>query len=439
MKVKDLKAAEYQARTITDLQLAMLGKSMQNYGDLSGVIFNTRTKRLIGGHQRLKHLDPEWEIVKRSCKDKLGTTAAGFIRTPFGRWIYREVNWPERKEMMASIAANKQGGEFDNLKLKNLVISLDDGKLDTDLLGFDADEMIDLRGLKQGQTDPDAVPPLPKKPKTKKGDMYILGGHRLLCGDTCKKEDVNKLMSNKNAKMLFTDPPYNVNYGSSMRDNIRKTNAKKIMNDNFKSSREFSKFLTDFITSVRPRLSGDVYICMSSSELLNLYKTFIGLNGHFSSFIIWVKNHFTLTRSNYQRQFEPILYGWFIKSSFWSSRRNLSDVYKDVDIKYDTDGTPLVRMEPGGIESNIWEFKKPVSNKLHPTMKPVDLCIRGIINSSMAGDICLDTFLGSGSTLIACEMIDRICYGMELDPSYCDVIVERWENFTGQKAKLIKK
>lgn len=242
--------------------------------------------------------------------------------------------------------------------------------------------------------------------------------------------------------MIFTDPPYNVNYGATMKDKLRhKTslvnNGRKILNDYFENNADFYNFLFNAILSIKPHVVGDVYICMASTELHTLQKAFADCGGHFSTFIIWIKNTFTIGRSHYQRQYEPILYGWFEKTShYWSGVRNLGDVYGKNELQYDEDGAPLVRVEACGIEADIWEFPKPTISKEHPTMKPVGLCLRAIRNSSKIGDIILDAFCGSGTTLIASEHADRICYGMELDPKYCDVIVARWEKLTGRKAEL---
>jgi len=187
----------------------------------------------------------------------------------------------------------------------------------------------------------------------------------------------------------------------------------------------------------QPFVRGDVYIAMSSSELHTLQKAFTECGGHWSTFIIWVKNTFTIGRANYQRQYEPILYGWFEGSShYWSGRRNLGDVVKET-LREDVDGTSWLKIEEGGIETDIWEVDKPSKNKEHPTMKPVALMTRAITNSSLPGNIVLDSFLGSGSTLIACEKTGRVCYGVELDPKYVDVIIKRWEDYTGQKAVKI--
>jgi DNA modification methylase len=221
--------------------------------------------------------------------------------------------------------------------------------------------------------------------------------------------------------MTFTDPPYNVNYGNSMKDNLLgKTNKngksyknsqgkRKILNDNL--GNDFPKFLFDICNNILKFTKGSCYICMSSLELGNLQKAFIDAGGRWSTFIIWTKNHFTLGRSDYQRQYEPILYGWKENNDhYWCGDRNQSDV---------------------------WYFDKPNKSELHPTMKPVDLCKKAILNSSKTDDIVLDPFGGSGSTLIACEQVKRRCRMIELDPKYVDVIVKRWQTATNKEATLL--
>jgi len=246
------------------------------------------------------------------------------------------------------------------------------------------------------------------------------------------------------ASMVFTDPPYNVNYGATMKDKLRnkvspQNGGRKILNDHFKTNKEFYVFLRAAIAAFKPYVSGDVYVCMSSGELHTLQRAFMDCGGHWSDFIIWVKNTFTLGRANYQRQYEPILYGWFEKSShYWSGARNLRDVVGLEKLQYDFDGVPLVRVEPGGIEGDTWEYPKPAKSPEHPTMKPVALCARAVQNSSKRNDVVLDTFGGSGSTGIACEQTGRYFRIAEEDPRYCDVTVTRWENFTGEKATLIR-
>ncbi len=409
MKVKDLNPAEYNPRKMTDKKLEMLGKAMTEFGGLSGIVFNRRTGRLVGGHQRIKHLDPGWEIEKRPLEDPTGTVAVGFVMAPDGKWTYREVDWPEDKEITANIAANKHGGEFILSDLRELLHGLNDGFMDTDLTGFDVDELTEIFGnsYKKGRIGDDDVPNVSEK-TAKLGDVFSLDKHRLICGDIRSPEVLDNLMAGRNAEMVFTDPPYNVNY-ESPNEKSYLGGSKRILNDNL--GEEFEQFLFDTCESILSLCEGSIYICMSSAEIHTLRKAFIRAGGHWSTFIIWAKNTFTIGRSDYQRQYEPILYGWKEGGKhFWCGSRDQGDV---------------------------WEFPKPQKNKLHPTMKPVELCMRGIVNSSQPNGIVLDAFLGSGSTLIACEKTERICYGVELDPHFCDVIVKRWEEFTGKRAQKL--
>jgi DNA modification methylase len=279
----------------------------------------------------------------------------------------------------------------------------------------------------------DEIPEVPKKAQSKTGDLFLIDGrHRILCGDSTDPDQVSRLMDGKKAEIFFTDPPYNVDYGSSLKDKKGskrggKKPGRKILNDNFKSSLEFKEFLKRAILAAKPFIKGDVYIFMSSSELHTLQSAFAECDGHWSTFIIWIKNHFTMGRSNYQRQYEPILYGWFNKTShYWSGVRNLGDIYYD-EIQKDEEGNPLIRMESGSVESNIWEYPRPQKSEDHPTMKPVKLLARGIENSTKPNGIVLDTFSGSGSTIIAAEFTTRTGYGIEMDPIYIDLILKRYK------------
>ena len=263
------------------------------------------------------------------------------------------------------------------------------------------------------KSEEDEIPEAPVEPITKRGDVWILGEHRLMCGDTTMYDDVRKLMRDDCAAMIFTDPPYNVNYGATMKDKLRYHSSpnhnRTIMNDNLGD--DFGQFLTDSLSNLMMFNNGAAYVCMSSSELHTLYFSFVAAGGKWSTFIIWAKNTFTLGRADYQRQYEPILYGWGAdKKHYWCGDRNQADV---------------------------WEYNKPVRNDLHPTMKPVELVERAINNSSKLGDIVLDGFGGSGSTLIAAEKNGRVARLIELDPKFCDVIVKRWEEYTGRKAELL--
>jgi len=290
--------------------------------------------------------------------------------------------------------------EFGDLKL--------DG-FDLDLTGFDQDQLSELLAGEsvEGLTDPDEAPAVPDEAVSRSGDLWILGDHRVLCGDATVSTDVENLMGGVLADMAFTDPPYNVDYGNKPKGKSS-SKDRRILNDALGDG--FAKFLEAACTNLLSMTKGACYVCMSSSELHTLQHAWLEAGGKWSTFVIWAKNTFTLGRSDYQRQYEPILYGWKQGSDhFWCGARDQGDV---------------------------WFVDKPRVNDLHPTMKPVELVERAIRNSSKSRDIVLDLFGGSGTTLIAAERTGRAARLMELDPAYVDVIIERWQGFSGEKAVL---
>ena len=302
--------------------------------------------------------------------------------------------------------AENAGWDEELLKLE--LAELQAAEYDLDLMGF-SDEEIDklLNGDEQsdGLTDEDAVPETPVEPVSKPGDLWILGNHRLLCGDSTVLTDVERLMDGQLADMAFTDPPYNVDYGNNAKDKMRGKD-RRILNDALGDG--FYQFLYDACVNLLVVTKGACYVCMSSSELHTLQKAWLDAGGKWSTFVIWAKNTFTLGRADYQRQYEPILYGWKQGTDhFWCGDRDQADV---------------------------WFYNKPRVNDLHPTMKPVELVERAIRNSSKSRDVVLDLFGGSGTTLIACEKTGRQARLVELDPKFVDVIVKRWEEYTGKKA-----
>lgn len=307
------------------------------------------------------------------------------------------------------IADNRthEEAEWDEELLSLELGELKDLIFDLNITGFDPDELEDLLAGENfdGLTDEDAVPELEENTISKPSDIWICGNHRLLCGDATDPASIQKLMSGSFADMVFTDPPYNVNYGATLKNKLRGNN-RIIKNDNL--GEDFYDFLFKSCCNFLEVCKGAVYVCMSSSELDTLQKAFREAGGHWSTFIIWAKNTFTLGRADYQRQYEPILYGWKDGTDhYWCGARDQGD---------------------------IWFFDKPIVNDLHPTMKPVALVERAITNSSKSRDIILDPFGGSGTTMIAAEKTGRMAYLIELGPKYCDVIIKRWQKFTGQRA-----
>lgn len=395
--VADLIPYARNSRTHNEEQIAQIMASIKEFGFTNPILIGGDNV-IIAGHGRLL------------AAQRLGLKEVPIIRLP-------DLTETQRKALV--IADNKiaMNAGWDEEMLALEMKELEENDFNLDILGFSEDELKELENFGEPQTEAkseeDEIPEAPVEPITKRGDVWILGEHRLMCGDTTMFDDMRKLMRDDCAAMIFTDPPYNVNYGSTMKDSIRyhagTLGGRKIMNDNLGDG--FPQFLTDSLSNLLMFCQGAAYVCMSSSELHTLYNAFIAAGGKWSTFIIWAKNTFTLGRADYQRQYEPILYGWNAdKPHYWCGDRDQSDV---------------------------WEYNKPVKNDLHPTMKPVELVERAVLNSSKLGDIVLDGFGGSGSTLIACEKNNRKARLMELDPKFCDVIVKRWEEYTGRKAELL--
>jgi DNA modification methylase len=299
---------------------------------------------------------------------------------------------------------------WDDALLAEELAWLRDERFDLDLVGFDATELERLLAIADGETtseDEDEVPEPPEEPVSKAGDLWVLGNHRVLCGDATVLADVERVLGGQLADMTFCDPPYNVDYANTPKDKLR-GKLRPILNDDLGSG--FEAFLQDVCLNILSVTKGAVYVCMSSSELHTLQRAFTAAGGKWSTFVIWAKHTFTLGRSDYQRQYEPILYGWPAgHDHYWCGARDQGDV---------------------------WFFDKPVRNDLHPTMKPVALVERAIRNSSKSRDAVLDPFGGSGSTLIACEKTGRQARLVELDPKYVDVIILRWQEFSGGTAAL---
>ena len=376
------------ARTHSEEQIAQIAASIREFG-WTNPILTDGDNGVIAGHGRL------------AAARKLELTEVPVIE--LGHLS------PEQKK--AYILADNRialNSGWDEELLKLELQELQGVDFDLDLLGFGDDEIQRLLNGDQvggGLTEDDAIPEAPVDPVSRTGDLWILGNHRLLCGDSTVLSDVERLMGGQLADMAFTDPPYNVDYGNSAKDKMRGKD-RRILNDALGDG--FYQFLYDACLNLLVVTKGACYVCMSSSELHTLQKAWIDAGGKWSTFIIWAKNTFTLGRSDYQRQYEPILYGWKQGvDHFWCGDRDQSD---------------------------IWNYNKPRVNDLHPTMKPVELVERAIKNSSKSRDIVLDLFGGSGTTLIASEKTGRQARLIELDPKFVDVIIKRWEDYTGQQA-----
>ena len=303
--------------------------------------------------------------------------------------------------------------------------------IDMTEFGFD----LDFDTGEETEIVEDEVPDIPEEPKAKLGEIYQLGNHRLMCGDSTSEEDVRKLMNDKKADLLFTDPPYNVNISNSQ--------GMTIENDNM-DNESFKNFLHGAFKCANESLKsgGAFYIWYADSEDINFRTACVDNDLLIKQCLIWVKNGFNFGRQDYKWKHEPCLYGWKEGAGhYFIEEYNHPTVIEDeIDLdsmKKEEMKKMLEELLTTQVPTTIIHENKPLKNDLHPTMKPIKMCADMIRNSSKQNEIVLDLFGGSGSTLITCEQLHRTCYMMEYDPIYVDVIIQRWENFTGQKAVKI--
>ncbi len=280
------------------------------------------------------------------------------------------------------------------------------GEWDDDILANEWSDLplddwgIDTKGWEKEVEEDDVPEVSEEEPVSKLGEVYQLGRHRLMCGDSTKIEDVEKLMNGQKADMVFTDPPYLMGFeGNVHADGSKSFNAKYGAIDNDKMSREDGdEFIFNMFTSISTFNKGAYYVCFYRLGLDYIFRALDRHNNRYRALIIWDKGNHTLSNSDYMSRYEPIVYGWFKEHKFYGDRSNF----------------------------DIWHIDRTAKNELHPTMKPVELCAYAVRNSSVEDNIVLDLFGGSGSTLIACEQLQRTCYMMEIDPKYCDVIRKRY-------------
>jgi len=377
------------ARTHSEEQVAQIAASIVEFGFTNPILAGSDGV-IVAGHGRL------------AAAQKLGLDTVPVV-------VLDHLTPTQRRALIIADNRIAENAGWDDAMLRIELQSLQEDGFNLDITGFDADALAEIMAGEEttvdGQTDDDAVPEVPVTPISRPGDVWELGNHRLVCGDATDPKSYELLMADAQADMVFTDPPYNVDYANSAKDKMRGKD-RPILNDNLGDG--FYDFLLAAMTPMLSRCGGAVYVAMSSSELDTLQSAFRAAGGKWSTFIIWAKNTFTLGRADYQRQYEPILYGWPEgQNRHWCGDRDQGDV---------------------------WNIKKPQKNDLHPTMKPVELVERAIRNSSRPGDIVLDPFGGSGTTLIAADKTGRIGWLIELDPKYVDVIVRRWQDWSGQEA-----
>ena len=392
--ISELRPAEYNPRVELqpgDKDYEDIKRSIQRFGFADPLVVNA-DMTIIGGHQRLN-----------VAKD------LGYTEVPCA-----VVDLSKAEERALNVALNKMGGRFDNTKLAHLLKDLSLGGFDTTLTGYtikEKDELINgltlnIEAVEDNDDEIiDSVESI-EQPYVRKGQLWQLGRHRLLCGDSTSLADMEKLMDGQQADLIITDPPYNVQYVGKTKDSLT------IQNDSMSDGAFFS-FILDAFTLMfeRAREGAAIYVFHADTEGLNFRRAFKEAGFKLSECLIWAKDVFVLGRQDYHWRHEPILYGW----------KEGAGHYFVNDRTQDT----------------VLTYERPKRSEEHPTMKPVSLVGKLMQNSSMPDWIVLDPFGGSGSTLIAAQQLDRQCFTMELDPRYAQVIIERWQNLTGDKAVLL--
>jgi DNA modification methylase len=389
--IGDLHPDPANPRHIDEAELEALTRSLAEFGFVQPVLARREGATVIGGHQRL--------VAAR----RLGMETVPVI------WLDIEAN----QARLLGLALNRIGGEWDEQLLAKLLADFQDD-VDITLSGFGEDELKDLLRSMEVQEkrerpesfDLDEALERATQPRTKTGDVWLLREHKLLNGDATKPEGVARVLDDQQADLCFTDPPYNVALGDHGGQG-RSQRKRRIANDAMDPT-AWEAFVRGFTKTTLSSVDGAIYLCMSSKELPLVSRVLMEEGGHWSDTLIWAKDRFVLGRADYQRASEPIWYGW---------REGVKRAWKG-----------------GRDQDDVWRIDRPSESPLHPTMKPLPLIERAIENSCEPGALVLDPFMGSGSTLIACERTGRISAGIEIDPRYCDVIVARWEAFTGLEA-----
>lgn len=419
--VKDLKELPGNPRIIKKDQFEKLKQSIKDnadYFEARPIILSDRTGELIilAGNQRYK------------AAKAIGMTEVPTILLP---------NLTEEREKEIIIRDNVENGEWDWDELAN---AWDASLLDD----WGVDLPTDLKPQLEIIEDEAPEPETDKPAKSKLGEIYQLGNHRLMVGDSTKAEQVAELMAGEQADLLVTDPPYNVAYGQEGTVHERGGTAREIMNDKFDDNAHFQMFLEDAFSAADQSMKpGAVfYIWHAGLNGVPFRSALETVNWPLREVLIWAKNSFTLGRQDYQWQHEPCLYGWKLGAAHYfvdiRSMATIFDGQQNPDEMTKTELANEVKQFRAIAPLTVVREDKPLKSEEHPTMKPVRLIAKLIGNSSRERERVLDIFGGSGTTMIACEQLDRICYMMELDPHYADVIIERWEKFTGQEAVKIK-
>jgi len=381
-------------RRISDAELEALTRSIQQFGLVDPVIARRDDGTVIGGHQRL-----------------LAARRLGLTTVPV---VYVDLSLEQAR--LLNVALNKISGEWDQELLARLLADLEGA--DLSLTGFSEDDVkkllktLDVREKRDRAESFDldaALAAAQTAPRVLRGELWALGDHRVLCGDATDGAAVARVLDGRSAGMCFTDPPYNVflgDHGGQQRGQRKR----RLQNDAL-NPEQFDAFCRAWGKNIVEHTDGAIYVCMAIQYFPVILRALEDAGAHWSDTIIWAKDRLVLGRADYQRCYEPIWYGWREGAKrHWCGDRD---------------------------QTNVWTIARPGDSPLHPTMKPLELVERALRNSSRAGDLVLDVFLGSGTTLIAAERTGRVCYGVEIDPHYVDVAVARWEAFTGEKAEKV--
>lgn len=401
VNVSELVPYDKNSRTHTEQQINQIVKSIKEFGFTNPVLVD-KDNGIVAGHARVQ------------AAKKIGMASVPCIRLS---------NLTSAQKRAYVIADNKlalnAGWDSDALKFE--ITGLKDEDFDLSLTGFDQGEIeqILIGNGNDGLTDQDAVPEVGEEPVTKTGDVWIMGDHRLICGDSTSAEDVNRLLDGGKADIVFTDPPYGVSIGSKNRflNSFQEggRNLTDIESDDMKPEELKDKLLVPAFTVLKSILAENATVFLTAPQngelgmMMMLMMKEAGLPVR--HVLIWKKNAptFSMGRLDYDYQHEPILLTWGKKHEYYGA---------------------------GQHRTSVWEIDKPIKSKEHPTMKPVELYVNAYLNNSKAGDVAYEPFAGSGTAFIASEKVGRKCRGVEIAPHYCDVIVKRWEEFTGKKAVL---
>jgi len=385
LKTADLAgmAAPYNPRQISEWDLAALRRSMKFFGVVEPVVVNRRTGRVVGGHQRVK-----------------AAQAEGIETLPV---VHVDLDEPSEKQL--NLALNRISGDWNEEALARVLAELQVGGADMELTGFKPGELEKYLALLRGPFGPedDEAPDLPKEATTKPGDLWELGEHRVLCGDSTDPSTLDQLLGHCRPALLITDPPYGVDYVGKTRDALR------IQNDDL-GPEKTEQMVTRVLGHAFPKLAAGAAIylaCPAGPHSSSLQRAMLQAGFEWHQTLIWRKDQFVLGRSDYHYQHEPILYGWKPGKHYFIADRT---------------------------RSTVLDIPRPKASRDHPTMKPVALWAELIGNSTTPGQVAVDPFLGSGTTVVACERLGRRALGVEIDPRYVDVVVERWQQATGRKA-----